>query len=99
MYGPRGRRRLTLWGPLSARGPRLARRVYLVCSFPIRQHSVSPSSLDRRVGHRNDSTVHRRASIALAPSASLLGGLREGTLGDYAAAILVPKLVPRGRGN
>ena len=43
--------------------------------------------------------MHHHASIALAPSASLLGALRGGTRGDYAEAIPVLKLVPKGQGN
>jgi hypothetical protein len=43
--------------------------------------------------------MHRHASTALAPSSSLLGALREGMQGDYAAAILVPKLVAKGQEN
>ena len=60
---------------------------------------VSLSSLDHRAEPRNDSMVRRHASIALAPSASLLGELREGTPGGYEGAILAPKLVQTDLGN
>jgi len=90
---------LTFWGPSWAQGRRLARRLYLVRSFPTRQNSVSLSSLDRRAGRRNDSIVRRHASIALAPSASVLGELREGTQGGYEGAIPALKLVQMDRGN
>jgi hypothetical protein len=91
--------RLALWGPSSAQGRRLAHRVYLARSFPTRQHSAFPSSLDRRARRRNDSIVHRHASIVLAPTASPQGAVREDMQGDYAEAILVPKLVQRDLEN
>lgn len=75
------------------------RRLYPVRSFPTRQNLVSLSSWDRRAEPRNDSIVRPHASIALAPSASLLGELREGRPGGYEGAILAQKLVQTDLGN
>ena len=91
--------RLAFLGPSLAQGRRPAHRVYLVHSFPTQRRLASSYSLGRRAEYRNDSTMRRHASIALAPFVSLLGARRGGTRGDYAEATLVPKLVRKGQGN
>lgn len=66
-------------------------------SSPIRLRSACQYRLAHRAGRQSDSRRHRRASRALARSASLLDVWRGGRRGGYVGATLEQKPAPKGR--